>query len=167
MLGKGRPFIAELVLPRKRVTDLARVESEINSMFKGKIFVSGLSMCQLCDVSELKDAHHGKVYSALVGTDNEFDVNKVPLDEELSIIQTTPTRVARRRANMDRDKKVTILRVVKITPREYVVDLLTSHGTYVKEFISGDNKRTKPSLSSITGVNCTCVLLDVLEICTD
>ena len=42
--------------------------------------------------------------------------------------------------------------------------LKTSHGTYVKEFISGDDNRTKPSVSEILGVPCYCEKLDVLEI---
>ena len=38
------------------------------------------------------------------------------------------------------------------------------HGTYVKEFISGDEGRTTPSLASLLGVACRCDVLDVDEI---
>jgi tRNA pseudouridine synthase 10 len=42
--------------------------------------------------------------------------------------------------------------------------ILTSHGTYVKEFISGDEERTNPSLSSLIENKCECIRLDVIEI---
>jgi tRNA pseudouridine synthase 10 len=41
------------------------------------------------------------------------------------------------------------------------------HGTYVKEWISGEDGATSPSLSDIAGVPCRCVELDVLEVITD
>ena len=36
---------------------------------------------------------------------------------------------------------------------------------YVKEFISGDNRRTDPSITSLLGTHCECMLLDVVEVC--
>ena len=41
------------------------------------------------------------------------------------------------------------------------------HGTYVKEWISGDEGRTTPSLASLLGVGARCRQLDVEEILTD
>ena len=37
-------------------------------------------------------------------------------------------------------------------------------GTYIKELISGDNGRTKPSISKLIGIPCTVTELDVIEI---
>ncbi len=37
-------------------------------------------------------------------------------------------------------------------------------GLYIKELISGDGGRTKPSVSDILGVPATCVELDVLNV---
>ena len=45
--------------------------------------------------------------------------------------------------------------------------VLCQHGTYVKEWISGDEGRTTPSLSSMLSVPCRCDLLDVEEVMTD
>ncbi|KAI9101358.1 hypothetical protein DFS34DRAFT_614118 [Phlyctochytrium arcticum] len=48
------------------------------------------------------------------------------------------------------------------------LDLRTSAGTYVKEFVHGDNGRTEPSLASLLGVSEAAVLeLDVLEVHLD
>ena len=37
-------------------------------------------------------------------------------------------------------------------------------GLYIKELISGDDGRTKPSVSSILNKNCICKELDVLKV---
>jgi tRNA pseudouridine synthase 10 len=165
MLGKGRPFIVELLLPVKRNSDLKKIEEKINRECKGKISVSNLEFCSLGDVSTLKDKHHDKIYAALVGADKEADFSKLIVGQKMDVVQSTPTRVEKRRAIMDRKKEVTLIRVGEITRKEFVVILRTSHGTYVKEFISGDNNKTNPSIASLTGASCSCKLLDVLEIC--
>ena len=41
------------------------------------------------------------------------------------------------------------------------------HGTYVKEWVSSDDGRTNPSLSSLLGVECRCDLLDVEDVLTE
>ncbi|MFA5931563.1 MAG: tRNA pseudouridine(54/55) synthase Pus10 [archaeon] len=167
MLGKGRPFIAEILLPMKRTVDLKEIEEKINSEFKGKISVNSLKMCLVNDVSQLKNAFHDKVYAALVTSDAVFDFSKLETNKTIIVKQNTPTRVEKRRALMERNKEVTILRVGKITEKEFVLVLRTSHGTYVKEFISGDEGKTDPSISKIVGAYCMCKLLDVLEICEE
>ena len=83
-----------------------------------------------------------------------------------AIVQRTPQRVAHRRADLDRERK---LRVLHLAPREDgALDLivLCQHGTYVKEWISGDEERTTPSLAKLLGVACSCRQLDVEEILT-
>ena len=165
MLGKGRPFIAELLLPMKRSADLKKLESELNKKCKDQISVNSLSLCSTFDVAPLKDTLHDKVYCALVSTDKVPELSKLKLNELIKILQKTPTRVAKRRADLERSKEITILRATPLSDNEFVLVLKTSHGTYVKEFISSDGGKTNPSLSSLLKVKCTCSLLDVLEIC--
>ena len=45
-----------------------------------------------------------------------------------------------------------------------MTQVVTEHGTYVKESISGEDGRSEPSLASLLGVPCHCAELDVLEI---
>jgi tRNA pseudouridine synthase 10 len=115
-----------------------------------------------------KETHFEKVYRA------EVAVAPMPAAERLDaaarfqgeIVQRTPQRVAYRRADLDRSRR---LRVLGLAPlREGVVELriLCEHGTYVKEWISGDEGRTRPSLQELLGVECRCSLLDVEEIMT-
>ena len=44
------------------------------------------------------------------------------------------------------------------------LELETDSGTYVKEFVSGDDGRTQPNFSERLGVQCVVVALDVLAI---
>ena len=37
-------------------------------------------------------------------------------------------------------------------------------GLYIKELISGDEGRSKPSVSEILGIDAQCIQLDVLEV---
>jgi len=165
MLGKGRPFIAELLLPAKRGFDIKLLEEEINVLYKGKISVNSLEFVTHAEVSTLKDKHHDKLYAALVHADKNVDYSKLKLGEKIVVMQKTPTRVEKRRADLMREKEVTLIRVGEITAKEFVVVLRTSHGTYVKEFISGDHGKTNPCISTIIDAHCSCTLLDVLEIC--
>ena len=46
----------------------------------------------------------------------------------------------------------------------FVWEVRAESGTYIKELVSGDGERTRPSLTEVLGIPCTCVALDVLEI---
>jgi len=166
MLGRGRPFAAELLAPEIRHPDLSKIEAEINKTFKDKVSVNSLEFCTLKDVSPIKDDPHDKIYRALVSCKSEPDLSKLEIGKEIKVLQKTPTRVAKRRANLDREKKVTLLKIEQPSKKELVIELKTSHGTYVKEFISGDMEKTKPALASILGIQCECEQLDVIEICS-
>jgi tRNA pseudouridine synthase 10 len=60
-----------------------------------------------------------------------------------------------------------VLGLVPLPDGALELRILCQHGTYVKEWISSDEGRTTPSLSSLLGVACTCRQLDVEEILTD
>jgi tRNA pseudouridine synthase 10 len=83
------------------------------------------------------------------------------------IVQRTPQRVSHRRADLDRRRRLRVLALQPGGPATLEVRVQCEHGTYVKEWISGDEGRTEPSLASLLGVGCRCVVLDVEEILTD
>ncbi len=172
MLGKGRPFIAQIISPQKRLVNLREIEEKINEELKEKISVNSLQYSNEKEVAPLKNNPHDKIYLAKVAYYGEIDLIKIPIGKELVVKQGTPQRVEKRRAILEREKKVTIIGADLIQCKNnceserkfFNLTVQTSHGTYVKEFISSDNGRTKPSISSILGVQCFCEQLDVLEI---
>ena len=51
-----------------------------------------------------------------------------------------------------------------IDEHHFKLKLVTDGGLYIKELISGDKGRTKPSVSEILGKEAWCEILDVLDV---
>jgi tRNA pseudouridine synthase 10 len=81
-----------------------------------------------------------------------------------TIAQRTPARVAHRRSDRVRARRIVDARLVDEAPGRFTVELRTEAGTYVKEWVEGDGGRTVPSLSSLVGVPLKVEFLDVLEV---
>jgi tRNA U54 and U55 pseudouridine synthase Pus10 len=78
----------------------------------------------------------------------------------LQIQQKTPIRVLHRRANMKRERQIVKACAKRIDAHHFRLELSTSAGTYVKEFVSGDLGRSKPSISSLLGCKTNLLQLD-------
>ena len=173
MLGSGRPFVFEMLKARRPGIDLAEVEEEINRRWEGRIEVHGLTRCGRDRVVEVKETRCPKDYRARIAFDEPLDeagrgevaavLDRLIGEGPLTLLQQTPQRVAHRRKDMERERWV---RLLAHEPCEegWSVSLRSEHGTYIKEAISSDGERTKPSLSSLLGRACRCVELDVLGI---
>ena len=168
MLGNGRPFVLELIDPKVFDVDLAELEAEINRRNEGRLEIQGLHWSEKARVPYLKETAHAKEYEALV--EFEAPVEAAHLEplvgRKLDVVQRTPGRVAHRRADLDRERWVEL---AAITPADeegvrWRVRLVTQHGTYVKEVLSGDGGNTRPSLTELVGTPCACHELDVLDI---
>merc|ERR1712110_242055 len=153
MLGKGRPFLFELVNSRKvnlTSTELDTIQCDINLLTKD-IFVRDLQLVTKDSIKALKDGEDAKrkTYTALCVISKEAATETVvdkliKLEEmgEVKLSQRTPIRVLHRR-------------------------LCTQAGTYVKEFVHGDFGRTTPSLCSIIECDVDIIALDVEAIDLD
>lgn len=65
---------------------------------------------------------------------------------------------------MIRDKLIYGLEAKLINPHFFILFVLSSAGTYIKEFVHGDLGRTTPSVGSILGSEVDIYQLDVLEL---
>ncbi len=174
MLGDGRPFILELRNPKTRSLDLERIMRRINQFNTGKIKIHDLKYTNKKEVITIKNEAENtrKTYKALVETENslKLEVFNEKLDvlnnklENQKISQKTPLRVAHRRANLERKKKIFFIKGKYITPRLFEFTIETQGGTYIKELINGDAGRTTPSFTEIFGVPLYCKELDVINI---
>ncbi len=169
MLGQGRPFVFEVVGARRPEVDLEALRREIEARAEGAIELQPFVRVQRERVVYWKETHFDKIYRAEVG------LASLPAAERLAAaagfagetLQRTPQRVAHRRADLDRLRQLRVLGLVPIGEQALLLRVLCQHGTYVKEWISGDEGRTEPSLASLLGVACRCTVLDVEEILTD
>lgn len=168
MLGTGRPFVLEVREPRRRHIDLGALQSEINSSGSGRVEVEGLRPSSREEVRFIKSASPEKEYRVLVevqGKVNKEKLNEVVLSlKSTRITQQTPTRVSHRRADLARERGIVDLAVEALDGQDLTLRVRTEAGTYVKEFVHGDNGRTRPSLSEALGVPCTVKALDVIEV---
>lgn len=167
MLGGGRPFVFELVDPKNRDLDLAELEAEVNRRNEGRLELRGLHWSEKKRVVVIKESKHAKEYEARVEVDGELPREPDFLGRRITIQQQTPKRVAHRRADKVRERWVEYrsCEPVEGEPGVFALRVLTEHGTYVKEAVSGEAGNTNPSLGELLGgVDCRCVALDVLEI---
>ncbi|MEM7200410.1 MAG: tRNA pseudouridine(54/55) synthase Pus10 [Planctomycetota bacterium] len=169
MLGRGRPFVFEVVAPRRLQVDLEELRQRLHQYEGERLEIDPLVPVARERVALWKESHFEKVYRAEVETGGPVPVDALGalVGHEISILQRTPTRVAHRRADLQRERCVSVLAAEPLGDRRLAVDVRCSHGTYVKEWISGDDGRTEPSLASALGVDCRCEALDVLDILLD
>merc|ERR1712183_694954 len=161
MLGGGRPFAIECCDPKRAkftVEQLKKLELEFNKE----------------DIKTLKEGEEEKKkeYTALCVTSSPVELEKLKELERLSDLQLeqqTPIRVLHRRANATRLKVVHSMKISTegLSNNMFKLNLLTSAGTYVKEFVHSDFSRTKPSIQSLLGVDTDILALDVREVLLD
>ena len=87
--------------------------------------------------------------------------------EELSnrtINQRTPLRVQHRRADLVRKKRTYGIKVLLHKKDVAVMEIEADSGLYIKELVSGNEGRTKPSLSELLEMNAWVEKLDVIEV---
>ncbi len=166
MLGRGRPFVLEILRPRRRTVDLAEIASEIARTAAGRVEVERLAFADPAEIVRVKEASPEKSYR--VGVIGSVPVAKVneALDLALgrAIAQRTPTRVAHRRSDRVRSRRIVAARLVDAGEGRFTLDLRTEAGTYVKEWVEGDGGRTEPNLAALVGVPLKVEFLDVMEI---
>lgn len=165
MLGKGRPFVMEVKEPKKRKINLEKLQNTINTKDNG-IEIKELEFCEKERVREIKQAHPPKVYRVEISLK---DVSKKELNnvlnklENSTIKQETPTKISRRKKDT-RQKKVYKTQIIEYKGNKAIIEIETESGLYIKELITGDEERTKPSLFSLLNKEIECLKLDVMEV---
>ena len=170
MLGEGREFIYAVYNAKKHYNlDFYSINVKLNNTLK-KVKVKNLRPCDKKYFVKLKNTENEKmkIYSAFVWSKQDIDnelyqnINKV---ENLKITQITPLRVLHKRVLKSREKIIYKLNIKEIiNPHFMILEVKSSAGTYIKEFINGDLGRTCPSLCDIIGKECDIIQLDVEDI---
>ncbi len=165
MLGRGRPFVLEIKEPRIREINLRDLADKINKSAEGKIEVLDLKFSTRNRKVEIKSSSSYKIYRAKVKLKDKIEPSTLDKLKSLNLIkQRTPKRVSHRRADKIRERRVIDVKWDMIDSRTLELILKTEGGLYIKELISGDDGRTKPSVSEILNIPIECIELDVLEV---
>lgn len=164
MLGKGRPFVMEVKNAKNRKISLEKLKDSINDENNG-VEIRNLEFTNKEKVREIKQAKPPKVYRAKINSESDEQEIKKALEEliETKINQKTPKRISRRPEKV-RKRKVFDAELKKLKKNTAVIEFETEAGLYIKELISGDGGRTKPSLSSLLKEDLECQKLDVMEV---
>ena len=167
MLGTGRPFVLELSSPKKRAPDLRKIEEEVNRKNKGKMAANGLRFVEKGAVEKVKAVQPAKTYQLKVRCSKPIGrpgIQKLMRLRGKLISQKTPERVLHRRADLVRRRKILGLKAKQIDKNTLELTIKAQSGTYVKEFVTGDKGRTRPSVSEALGCACKPENLDVIDV---
>ncbi len=166
MLGGGRPFVYEVVQPKRLDVDLEELRRAILAYGAGRIEITELVPVPRARVAAIKETPSWKRYRALV--EPAGAIAPARLDElagaEITVRQRTPKRVAHRRADKERERRLRLRALAPSAGGRLELELDCEHGTYVKEWISGEEGRSAPSLGELLGAPARCLALDVWEV---
>lgn len=169
-LGNGRPFMVEIKNPKLRSIDFKRAQEEINRRAQGLVEVEGLASIDGKAVPKLKAYAEiaRKTYVARMRISREVSEEELrDLERALKgviVHQRTPLRVLRRRIDRVRRKVVYDVRAKLVDKNVIEITVTCQGGLYVKEFIHGDEGRTKPSVAEVLGASVEVEELDVVWI---
>ena len=170
-LGQGRPFVAELKSPLRRTVDYEKLTKRINKASKGQIEIHSLRASNRAEVSRIKETKAEKSYTIRFSCEHSFsDDELIKRIESLSgktLEQQTPQRVAHRRADLIRKRKVISIENILVEENEIEFDVRCESGTYVKELVHSDEGRTNPSVAGLLEADCEVIWLDVKDIHAD
>jgi tRNA pseudouridine synthase 10 len=153
--GLGRPFILELIQPRRRGIDLELLKRQIAEFSGGKVEVDDLAPARRSYLKLLKSEVEGAVkqYRAVVRFESPVTIDGLKLLETrldgAVISQMTPTRVLKRRGERLRKRRIHRVAALQTDPYTAEFLIISDGGLYVKELIHGDGGRTRPSFSEI------------------
>jgi len=169
MLGGGRPFLIEIVKPKRRFLDLEKLQTEVNTYANGKLEVADLRFTDKRGIRELKAADSvQKEYRVVVGFEKKIKISELRHLEILlrhaMVKQRTPIRVSHRRADLTREKYIYEIKAKKLSSRKAEMRIRCQGGLYVKELVTGDEGRTRPSVSEIFKNRAEPLELDVLNV---
>lgn len=157
-----RPFVLEILQPRKRKISIKGLGRKIGKGVK----VRKLRLSDIAEVRRIKEAKADKTYRATVRCKDSIERKDLVKIKGIigEIRQRTPQRVLHRRGDRSRKRKVKQVKYRYLDRNTFLLEIRGEGGLYIKELISGDGGRTRPSISELLGNECTCRELDVVKI---
>jgi len=167
-LGQGRPFVLELVDAKRRKLNLDVLKRSVNTHAAPAVTISNLAVCGKDAVAETKQTRGRKDYLAQVAFEEPVPTETLlkachSLEGE-DVAQRTPSRVAHRRTDKTRHRRVERCSVRSHEGDRASIVLRGEAGLYVKELVSGDKGRCEPSLAGLLETAAECTALDIVDV---
>ena len=161
-----RPFILELMNPRRRKVRLTEARTRVNKSSKVKI--KDLKLANKRMVTRLKSMKPDKTYRAEIVFEKPLEnLEQIKTLENSVINQQTPIRVLRRRTDLLRRRRIKDIKYKTLNKRKLELTVTTQTGTYIKELIHGDEGRTQPNIAELINNKVKSIKLDVINIHCD
>jgi len=161
-----RPFVLELINPKKRTVKITQPKISINK--SKKVNVKDLKITNKREVTKIKTIRPDKTYKAEIifekTLENLEEINSL---NDKVINQQTPKRVLRRRADLLRRRRVKNIKYKLLNKKKLEITIRAEAGTYIKELIHGDEGRTQPNISDLINNKVKSIKLDVIKIHCD
>lgn len=170
MLGNGRPFVFEVVDAKRIPTagELARAEQLIrDEAGEEEVEARDVRVVPKEYTAEVKEGEQDKRkrYRAVVWVKEKVTaqmVERLSSIRDLLVQQKTPIRVMHTRTPLTRPRMIYEAHAEKISDHFIILDCVTQAGTYIKELVHGDFKRTSPSIGEILQCEADIIQLDVM-----
>lgn len=158
-----RPFVIEIINPKRREMNLKKANEDIN---KSKyVKVKNLKIVDRSKVKSLKAAKPDKTYKAIITFEKPLkEIKKLDSLRQSVINQQTPVRVLRRRVDRLRKRGIKEIKYKLLGKKKLELILRTQSGLYIKELIHGDNGRTNPNVADLLNNKVKNIELDVIKI---
>lgn len=174
-LGAGRPFVVELANPNIVQSlidaDMLRKAADASARASDAVLVKNLRVAEKEHSEEIRqcEGEKRKRYRCVVWTARAFTEKQLKdaleIDGGFLLRQKTPLRVLHRRTLAVRERQIYVARVRRaLAPQFFVLDVEAAAGTYIKEFVHGDNGRTVPNVGAVLGCHADILQLDVLGV---
>ncbi|NCS71404.1 MAG: hypothetical protein GW780_04555, partial [Candidatus Aenigmarchaeota archaeon] len=161
-----RPFVLELMKPKKRSVNLNQGLKAINKSKKAQ--VKDLKLSDKRTVTRIKSIKPDKTYQAEVVFESPVKgLEKLEILQDIVINQETPLRVATRRADKLRRRRVKDIKYKLLNKKKLEMTITAQSGTYIKELIHGDEGRTRPNVADLISNKVKSIKLDVIKIHCD
>ncbi|CDF37777.1 unnamed protein product [Chondrus crispus] len=178
MLGKGRPFVVEVINPKivpalieeEMVERMRALAASVSS----SVVIRDFRMVSKEYFAQMRsfEMEKKKCYRCVVWTRREVGSeelkDKLEVQGGFMLRQKTPLRVLHRRTQAVRERCIFEARLTRVvSPNFFVMDVVAAAGTYIKEFVHGDHGRTLPNVAQLLDCDADIVQLDVTDIYTD
>jgi len=154
------------MIPKKRKMKLTDGRKIINQSLKVK--VKDLKATDKKMVAKIKSIKPDKTYKAEITFEQPVEnLEQLEILNDVVISQETPLRVATRRADRLRRRRVKDIKYKLLNKKKLEITITAQSGTYIKELIHGDEGRTRPNVSDLINNKVKSIKLDVIKIHCD
>lgn len=150
VLGKGRPFFAEIIMPKRRI-----ITEHSISLSEGGIELFVLSALKNMPQYPIKFVSLTRV---------SIVAEKLVSSKQLEVVPSLIGQTIRFR-NKKRiiSREVHSVRIGKIDGKTFELEIAAEGGLHIKQFVGG-KEYCEPNISSILGLRCECLNFDIIDV---